>query len=371
MGQLGDPPKLILVVDDEVELQRLVKQRFRKKIRGGKLQFRFAQNGVEALQILQDSEEMFDMILTDIRMPEMDGLTLIANLANLESAPKVVVLSAYGDMKNIRTAMNRGAFDFLIKPIDFEDLESTIDNTLTLVSELRHQQHQLQIQSQQRVADQLARLQSAMDQMQAEMMQRDLMERDLRIANHQLKLLAETDALTHVANRRHFDQEYLTAWQHAWTKGCSLSLILFDVDYFKPYNDHYGHQKGDECLVKIAHASRKATFRSPDLLARYGGEEFVILLPETDQAGAVTLTQRVQTEIAALSIPHLYSDVSPIVTASFGIASLALPLDHIPTWIPSAETLLKQADHALYLAKQQGRNQYVVYSTSHTGKAQL
>ncbi len=121
--------KKILVVDDEPDLEALILQKFRQKIRKNALQFCFARNGLEALEQLKKDKEI-DMILTDINMPKMDGLTLLEELLKLPSVIKAVVVSAYGDMANIRTAMNRGAFDFLTKPIDFKDLEVTIEKTL-------------------------------------------------------------------------------------------------------------------------------------------------------------------------------------------------------------------------------------------------
>ena len=134
---------IILVVDDEIEVQRLFQQRFRKRIRSGEIAFQFASNGVEALKILQESTAI-SMVLTDIRMPEMDGLSLISKLSESESSPKAVVISAYGDMQNIRLAMNYGAFDFVTKPIDFTDLEITINKTLALVDRLENQKQQLE-----------------------------------------------------------------------------------------------------------------------------------------------------------------------------------------------------------------------------------
>lgn len=126
----------ILVVDDEVSLERLIKQRFRKQILSNELEFVFAHNGNEALEKIM-VESSIDIILTDINMPEMDGLTLLEKVAELDSNLKTVVISAYGDLKNIRTAMNRGAFDFLTKPIDFDDLEITLNRTLASVQKLR------------------------------------------------------------------------------------------------------------------------------------------------------------------------------------------------------------------------------------------
>ena len=126
----------ILVVDDEPDLEPLVLQRMRRRIRSGDFTFVFAHNGVEALEMLQ-AEEDIDMVVSDINMPQMDGLTLLEQIPKVDPNIRSVIISAYGDMKNIRTAMNRGAFDFVTKPLDFEDLQLTIDRTLTHLTEWR------------------------------------------------------------------------------------------------------------------------------------------------------------------------------------------------------------------------------------------
>lgn len=126
-------PAKILVVDDEPDVEALIRQKFRKKIQSGEFQFIFASNGVDALEKLQQHAGM-DIVLTDINMPEMDGLTLLAKLSERDMVLKAVVISAYDDMANIRTAMNHGAFDFLTKPLDFRDLEITIDRTMQELS---------------------------------------------------------------------------------------------------------------------------------------------------------------------------------------------------------------------------------------------
>ncbi len=130
----------ILVVDDEPDLELLIKQRFRHKIKNKEMSFDFAMNGIQALEKLKASESNFDMILTDINMPEMDGLTLLSRLNEEHRQQKAIVVSAYGDMLNIRTAMNRGAFDFVTKPIDFTDLETTINKTLSEIRMIREGQ---------------------------------------------------------------------------------------------------------------------------------------------------------------------------------------------------------------------------------------
>ena len=131
-----EPPYKILVVDDEPDLQPLVQQRMRRYVRAGQYQFVFAHNGVEALERLREDEEIV-IVLTDINMPKMDGLALLDQIPKVNPNIRSVIISAYGDMKNIRTAMNRGAFDFVTKPVDFDDLKLTIDRTLQQLLEWR------------------------------------------------------------------------------------------------------------------------------------------------------------------------------------------------------------------------------------------
>jgi two-component system, NtrC family, sensor kinase len=149
-------PAKILVVDDEVDLERLLKMRFRKQIKAQEIEFLFAHNGKEALEILSIDRQI-DMVLTDINMPEMDGITLLSKLSEIDQNLKAVVLSAYGDMNNIRKAMNAGAFDFLTKPINFDDLSITINKTVKYVRQLRAtlaqlQQTELQLIQQEKMA---------------------------------------------------------------------------------------------------------------------------------------------------------------------------------------------------------------------------
>ena len=135
-------PSKVLVVDDEEDLETIIRQRFRKEIRGGKYEFLFARDGIQALEMIRGETEP-PLILTDINMPRMDGLTLLAEVSSIDPIQRVVIVSAYGDMENIRSAMNRGAFDFLTKPIDLSDLEVTIDRT---IDHIRKQQDALRKQ---------------------------------------------------------------------------------------------------------------------------------------------------------------------------------------------------------------------------------
>lgn len=178
---------------------------------------------------------------------------------------------------------------------------------------------------------------------------------NLRLVNQELERLVNLDGLTQIANRRCFNDRIIYEWNRLHRERKPLALLMFDVDYFKRYNDHYGHQLGDECLVRIAQAVHNLIQRPADLVARYGGEEFIVILPNTNIAGAITVAQRVHNCIKELKIPHLYSEVSNIVTISQGIACAVPDLERSPY------TLIQNVDLALYQAKQQGRNQSFVF----------
>ncbi|BAQ63404.1 diguanylate cyclase domain-containing protein [Geminocystis sp. NIES-3709] len=166
-----------------------------------------------------------------------------------------------------------------------------------------------------------------------------------------LSKLATIDGLTGVYNRHFFDNTLAQEWQRCDRGNEPLSLILCDVDYFKPYNDIYGHQAGDKCLIKVAQIMDNIVKRSSDFLARYGGEEFAIILPNTPLEGAINIAEQIRKEIQDLKIPHKHSEISDYVTLSLGIASV------IPSSQNSIESLIKMADNALYQAKENGRNQ--------------
>jgi diguanylate cyclase (GGDEF)-like protein/PAS domain S-box-containing protein len=181
-------------------------------------------------------------------------------------------------------------------------------------------------------------------------------EANLRNVNQELERLINLDGLTQIANRRCFDHRIVSEWQRLHREQQSLSLLMFDVDYFKRYNDRYGHQLGDQCLLRIAQAVDQLVCRPADLVARYGGEEFIVILPNTNLEGAISVAENLHNAIADLQIPHQDSDVSDVVTISMGIAS------DIPNLEQSPYGLINQADQALYDAKQQGRNRSVVFT---------
>ncbi len=176
----------------------------------------------------------------------------------------------------------------------------------------------------------------------------------LEIAHHKVERLARLDGLTNVPNRRYFDEVLDREWMRLTREQTFLSLIMFDVDYFKPYNDHYGHPAGDQCLRQVAEAAQNVLGRSSDVLARYGGEEFAVILPNTDLDGAIDVAQKIQAAITELTIPHEKTgNPKPFVTISLGIAS------EIPTIETIPQHLITKADKCLYEAKAQGRDRWI------------
>jgi len=199
---------------------------------------------------------------------------------------------------------------------------------------------------------------------QTDITERQRIQTALEEANKKLQYLANIDGLTQIANRRSFDETLNREWCRATREQQPLSLILCDVDYFKAYNDYYGHLQGDECLIQVAQAISQVVRRPADLVARYGGEEFVVILPNTDGSGAVQVAQLIQEQIRQLQSPHVKSDVSPYITLSLGISSI------IPSCKMSSEQLVNAADRALYQAKQQGRNQIIINTNINPKKTQ-
>lgn len=176
----------------------------------------------------------------------------------------------------------------------------------------------------------------------------------LEEVNHQLEVLSVTDALTRLANRRRFDAVWLDEWQRALRQATPLAVIMLDVDHFKAYNDHYGHQQGDECLRRVGEVLLTTVRRAGELVARYGGEEFVVVLPGTSVIHAMAVAESIRANIQAAGIAHAHSGVAAVVTVSLGVAV------GIPTQGDVRDALVHAADAALYRAKDQGRNRVVL-----------
>lgn len=176
-------------------------------------------------------------------------------------------------------------------------------------------------------------------------------QQNLESVNLELKYLSDLDGLTGIANRRSFDDALRGAWAEAKLSGKPLALIMCDIDYFKAYNDTYGHQQGDECLRQIAKTLQATLNRKGDFVARYGGEEFVVILPNTDLAGAITVAEGLRDGVLALQLKHEQSLVLPYVTISLGVAAQQDAFS-----MKNSTNLVETADQALYLAKREGRN---------------
>ncbi|MBD1914153.1 MULTISPECIES: diguanylate cyclase [unclassified Leptolyngbya] len=215
----------------------------------------------------------------------------------------------------------------------------------------------------QKVKERTARLNSLNEQLMAEISDRKQAEVALQQANQELHRLTIVDGLTGMANRRHVDQHLVQEWQRSIREQLPLSLILLDVDYFKRYNDFYGHLAGDHCLQRIARVLSSQVQRSHDLAARYGGEEFIVVLPNTELEGAIHLAETIRQAVKSLQIPHANSPASPYVTLSLGVAT-GFPA---PGSSPSA--LIESTDQQLYRAKALGRDRVMSHSPDSTSSS--
>ncbi|NET35077.1 MAG: PleD family two-component system response regulator [Cyanothece sp. SIO1E1] len=301
---------VVLVVDDEEHARAMLHRTLRKE--GYKVVE--ASNGKECLEVYQKTQP--NIVLLDVTMPRMNGFDCCAQLLAIpgnEHIP-VLMITGLGDEASIDRAFAAGATDYVTKPIHWPVLRQRM-----------------------RVLIEKSRLYE-----------------ELQILNQTLQQIAATDSLTQVANRRSFDQALDWEWRRMYREQQPLSLILCDVDFFKVYNDTYGHQAGDACLQRVATALSQSVRRPGDVIARYGGEEFVVLLPYTPARGAIAVSQLIQSNVAALAIPHINSWVSSQVTLSLGIAEV-IPGDRFST-----EMLVTNADKALYQAKAKGRNCFVL-----------
>lgn len=237
-------------------------------------------------------------------------------------------------------------FPVLVSPSHLVDEEGKLQcyfATIKDVSDLEH--------SRQELAEKVQELSVALEKIQ-ELAQQLEQERDLAHSN------SLTDSMTGLPNRRFFDQTLRSEFLRHKRSGSQLSLIMLDVDFFKRYNDEYGHLKGDECLRQIARVLQTQIDRSTDLLARYGGEEFVLILPYTDLHGAQRLARQLGEAVLGLELAHVRSDVSPFVTISLGVATTQ---GHI---LEDPGQLVALADQALYRAKSSGRNCYELLTLS-------
>ncbi len=348
-----DRPRILVVDDHIVNLKLLTGMLLQHGYRVS-----VAKNAFEGLRWIENNHP--DLILLDVKMPEMDGYQLCTILKSRPKTKNIPIIFFSGTTHSIAKikAFSVGGVDFIGKPFQSVEVLARIDHQLklaTLQQELlrKNQSLEWEIQHRRRIEKQLL---SKTDELEREIEQRKSMEELLRNRNIRLTKQANVDSLTQVANRRYLDEFLARELSHAMREAHPLSIALCDVDYFKLYNDHYGHQEGDQCLYRVAQALANIANLPGDLVARYGGEEFAIILPDTDSSAAIAVIQDIQQSVAHLKLKHEKSGVSDYITLSFGGVTL-FPGDEA-----EAKTLLKKADQALYQAKHNGRNQVCWHS---------
>lgn len=307
-------PAVVLCVDD----QAIVGEAIRRLLKSEPgLRYHFCADPAKAVETAAAIGAT--TILQDLVMPGIDGLGLLRDYRSHAATREipVIMLSSTADTKVKRDAFNAGANDYLVKLPD--DIE--------LIARIRMHSRSYFAQT-----------------------QLGATRRELEARNQELKRLSSEDGLTGVANRRVFNETLRTEWLRGARSGKSLGLVLLDVDCFKLFNDHYGHQGGDSVLKQVASVLKQSAQRPADLAARYGGEEFVVLLPETEIEGVLKVAERLRSEIEALDLEHKHSLVTDHVTISAGAAST------LPAGDATPESLIEAADQALYSAKKAGRN---------------
>ena len=314
----------ILVVEDTQTMRDFL------KVVLGRVGFHdllFATSAADAFEKLgmdgsQEGSSDIDLILMDVVMPEMDGIEAchrIKEIGHLKDIP-IIMVTGMEEAKGLQPAFDAGAIDYISKPIDRTELSVRVRSAL--------------------------RLKQEMDARKAAMAQ-------LEEANKKLQLLSSLDGLTGIANRRAFDDFLNREWRRSVREKKPMSLLMADIDFFKKYNDGYGHLAGDDCLKKVAQILSDRVNRPGDLVARYGGEEFVIIMGATSIDFAAKLAEELRLSVARMKIRHSYSDAADFVTLSIGVAS-AVPAPEL-----SFDKLIEAADKALYRAKKNGRNMVV------------
>ncbi|CCH49952.1 GGDEF domain-containing response regulator [Pseudodesulfovibrio piezophilus] len=291
-----------------------------------------ANSGGEALAKTLDHD--FALVLLDVQMPDMDGYEvaeLMRGNKNTRNIPIIFVTAKVDNMNQVFRGYESGAVDYLFKPLDAKVFQSKVGIFLDLFR-------------------QKAQLEQKTRELDAKVVELEELQQILEETNEQLRLLSAMDGLTGLLNRRRFDEILQEEWQRCLRDGCPLSLLLVDIDHFKAYNDSYGHLMGDNCLKKVSGMLANSLQRHVDKVARYGGEEFTIVLPSTDEEGAMQVAERMRANVEELGIEHCDSDTCGNVTISVGVGSV------MPKADGSSHNLLDQADKALYKAKKEGRN---------------
>jgi diguanylate cyclase (GGDEF)-like protein len=295
---MEDEKPKILIVDDEQMFVQLMDATLKDEY-----ELTFALNSDEALK--KASEELPDLILLDVVMAPESGFDVCYTLKSEHRTKNIPILfiTSSGTMKDEVRGLELGAVDYITKPVSPPIVKARVRNHM-----------------------------------------------DLKKYKDRLEKIASEDVLTGLATRRRFEEVLQSEWRRCRRHEAPLSVAMMDIDYFKPYNDNYGHGAGDECLRKVGRALGKEVKRAADLVARYGGEEFVCVLPDTDLEGAMAFAHALRKAVLDLEIPHEHSQAANTVTMSIGISTF------VPTEDREPFDLVRAADKKLYAAKQAGRN---------------
>ena len=293
----------ILVVDDMTTtlllLHDLLKDTYEVKI---------AKSGTKALEILESPNDI-DLILLDIEMPDINGYDVCKRIKNNETIKNIPIIFITGrtSQEDEEYGLNLGAIDYITKPFNKTITKLRLKNYL-----------------------------------------------EMKIKNDMLEKLSMYDGLTNIRNRRFFDETFEKTFSEIKRDKKSLAVLMIDIDFFKPYNDNYGHGQGDETLRKVAKVLEKTIKRASDFVARYGGEEFVILLKDINKDGVEAVANNLLNAVRELKITHEFSKIENYVTVSIGVSYYNSSSD-----ITKLELLLK-ADETLYNVKNSGRNNFAI-----------
>ncbi len=333
---LAVPPEektVVLLVDDQPIFAALVRQ----LLQGTGIILHYCKDPHQAHEQIRALNPT--VILLDLFMPELSGMEVLQQLRRDEQAQRIpiIVLSSAERPQTKHDALMSGASDYLVKNPE----------RLELLARLRtHSRNYLSAIELDAALAENQRIRQQLERAYAELEQR----------NRELQRLSLLDGLTGLANRRHFDEFLAAELARSMRSHYHLGLILLDVDFFKSYNDHYGHPAGDVCLRQLARVLTGEVQRVTDLPARYGGEEFAVVLPATSAEGALAVAERIRQAVMNCAMPHERSTIAPLVTVSVGVTVHAVQPGDSP------KTLIEQADAALYQAKRAGRNCVVFHA---------
>ena len=315
----------VLVVDDSTETGQILEE----TLKDFGYQVSMVHSAQEAFETIGLSFEEtgrigVDLIIMSLSMPDMDGIEATFRLKSLDELRDIpiIIMTAQKDDDSMRESFDAGAADFIDKSFNKVELHARVRSLLKLKQEMDRRKDITQ---------------------------------QLETANRKLRLLSSIDGLTGIPNRRTLDRFMENEWARATRTKSSLAVVMMDIDYFKQYNDNYGHQKGDEALRLIGKALEVVIKRPSDIVARYGGEEFAMVLGYADNRDALLMAEKVRDSIELLKIPHEFSKAGNFITISAGISSI------VPNGEATILSLVKNADKALYQAKNEGRNRVKVY----------